>query len=579
MGEGLRYITAEAEAIRRVEQLIQAPVVGLDIETSGLDPHRDRVRLVSVATLAGKVAVFDLDHVPWSALQPLSRRPWAVFNGSFEFRFLFPHAMVPPLHDLQLLDRIVTHRMHRTLADAVKEHIGIVLDKSAQVSDWTGELSRSQIEYAGLDALATVRAAEVLLRTIQQRGQRALYDCWRAALRTLARLELDGMSFDFETHRVMVDGWQREKDALYRELLNHLGAGISPTSGPQLGEWLKQKLPAKTIKAWPCTDKGRLKTDADTLALFADLPMVQPLLRFKKVCKWLSTYGDSYASHRHPITGRFHPSLRIGQTVSSRVCASKPNVQNPPRMDEFRALFVPAPGKVLVGADYSQIELRVAALLSEDTAMLEAYRRGDDLHRITAAAVAGIAPDKVTKAQRTAAKAVNFGNLFGQGPAGLAQTAKLTYGVDMSSSEAKAALAKFHAAYPQLAAWKRQQIGMAQQYRQVKTRLGLIRDFDVQGEGYLQGEACNIPIQGSAAEVLLSTLGKLPLELAGLDARLYHNVHDELIVECGPDDAEQVAEVLKETMIDGFLQVFPEAEDITHDLVDVQTGNSWAEVH
>jgi DNA polymerase-1 len=322
-----------------------------------------------------------------------------------------------------------------------------------------------------------------------------------------------------------------------------------------------------------------LKTDADTLALFSNLPVIQPLLRFKKICKLLNTYGENYAKHRHSVTGRLHPSFRIGQTLSGRICAANPNTQNPPRLDAFRALFTAPPGRVLIGADYSQIELRVAALLAKDRVMLEAYQRGEDLHCLTAAAVAKVLPDQVTPEQRQAAKAVNFGNLYGQGPAGLAKTAALDYKAAMTATEAKAALDAFHTAYPYLAAWKRQQVGMATHFRRVNTRLNLIRDFDVQGEGYLKGEACNIPIQGSSAEVLLTTLARLPKALVGLDAQLYHNVHDELIIETSPADAEQAACALQAAMTEGFLAVFPEAADIRKDLVKVKMGSNWAEVH
>lgn len=234
---------------------------------------------------------------------------------------------------------------------------------------------------------------------------------------------------------------------------------------------------------------------------------------------------------------------------------------------------------MLVGADYSQIELRVAALLSGDRGMLEAYQRGDDLHRLTAAHVAGVSPDAVTKEQRQAAKAVNFGTLYGQRPAGLAENAQTTYGVEMTKDQAAQALLRFDMAYPQLAAWKRQQIGLAQQQRRVTTRLGLVRDFDIQGQGYLQGEAVNIPVQGSAAEVLMASLARLPSDLSGIDAHLYHNVHDELVLDVAPEQAGAAANALRSAMVAGFLQVFPEGETLTADLIDVKQGHNWAEVH
>jgi DNA polymerase I len=175
----LRYVTEPAEAKQRVQQLLAEPVLGVDIETTGLDPLSDSVRLLSVATLDGRVAVFDLFRMPADALHALSRVPWAVFNGSFEHRFLRGlEFTIPPMHDAQLLDRLHYHLMHRTLADTVQNTLGLQLVKEEQTSDWSvPELSREQIEYAGRDALAAVRVAQQLLpevpRPIRHLARRA----------------------------------------------------------------------------------------------------------------------------------------------------------------------------------------------------------------------------------------------------------------------------------------------------------------------------------------------------------------------------------------------------------------------
>lgn len=127
----------------------------------------------------------------------------------------------------------------------------------------------------------------------------------------------------------------------------------NPNSSPQLGEWLKRNIESRLLQRWPKTPKGKLKTDGDTLALFAHLLVIQPLLRYKAVGKLLSTYGKSYAQKKHPLTGRLHPEFKLGQTRSGRICAGHPNTQNPSWLDCFRELFIPAPGNVFIGADYS----------------------------------------------------------------------------------------------------------------------------------------------------------------------------------------------------------------------------------
>jgi len=210
--------------------------------------------------------------------------------------------------------------------------------------------------------------------------------------------------------------------------------------------------------------------------------------------------------------------------------------------------------------------------------MLDVYRQGGDLHKTTAAAIAGIPPEQVTPEQRQAAKPVNFGNLYGQGPAGLARTAQVDYGVSMNIAEAKQALLRFRVAYPQLESWKRQRVAEAQQFRQVRTRLGLVRDFDAQGERYLRGEAQNMPVQGSAAEVLMATLNRLPEILTGMDAELYHTVHDEITIQVAPCDSHRAAQGLQAAMTAGFLDIFPNAADVLLKPEVVQ-GDNWAAVH
>ena len=255
--------------------------------------------------------------------------------------------------------------------------------------------------------------------------------------------------------------------------------------------------------------------------------------------------------------------------------ALRPTVQNPPRDKAFRSVFAAASGRILVAADFSQIELRVAALLSKDTRMLNVYAQGQDLHRLTAAAVAGVAVGSVTPEQRQAAKAVNFGNLYQQRPTGLARYARNSYGVTMTKQEAAQAQQRFFRAYPQLQQWQLQQITTARVYGKVKTRTGLVRDFTT-SSGYLEAEACNHPIQGSAGEILLAALKHLDTKSTG--AQLYNHVHDEILLDVQADNAEQAAAELERAMVTGFLEIFPEGGGLTNGLVDVKQGRTWAEV-
>ena len=246
-----------------------------------------------------------------------------------------------------------------------------------------------------------------------------------------------------------------------------------------------------------------------------------------------------------------------------------------PRDPEFRALFSAAAGMCLVVADYSQIELRVAALLSKDKAMLDAYRSGEDLHRKTAAAVLGIDPTSVTKEQRRMAKAVNFGLLYGQGAEGLSRYAKASYGLDMTVEEAERARNAFHRAYPQLHRWQTRTAGEAKRLNRVNTPGGRVRDFSSEKNGYRYTESLNTPVQGSAAEVLLETLAVLDKHLSGLNAKLVNIIHDELVLEVATKDAEAAKLAVEQAMIEGYLAIFPDAEDTTQNLVEAHIRINW----
>jgi DNA polymerase-1 len=284
--------------------------------------------------------------------------------------------------------------------------------------------------------------------------------------------------------------------------------------------------------------------------------------------KGLGTYGTGYAKHISPVTGRIHSNFTLGGTATGRLSCSSPNIQNPPRDPAFRALFAPTPGRCLVVADYGQIELRVAALVSGDPAMLAVYEQGEDLHRKTAAAFLGKEPGAVSKAERQIAKGINFGMLFGSGSKGLQAFCKSSYGVELSLTQADKARAAFFQAYPGLSAWQGQTRKAAELAKQVRTPGGRVRGLDKN----IGTECLNTPVQGGAAECLLAALAALDVDSLG--GRLVNIVHDELVVECAPEQAGAVSAAVEAAMVAGFLAIFPSGS--TRDLVEAHSGPNWA---
>ena len=229
-----------------------------------------------------------------------------------------------------------------------------------------------------------------------------------------------------------------------------MGQAVNPDSSRQVSDWLADRLDNATLLQWPVTPTGLLKTDLRTLSRHGDNPLIQPLKRYKSMANMLTAFGSVYDRYCNPCTGRIHANFNLAGTATGRISCHSPNIQNPPRDASFRRLFNTPPGTKLIVADYGQIELRVAAMLSGDKNMLKAYATGADFHRKTAAYMAGIAVADVTPAQRQAAKAVNFGLLYGQGAKGLASYARSAYGVSMSLAEAEKARNAFFQAYPGL---------------------------------------------------------------------------------------------------------------------------------
>jgi DNA polymerase-1 len=583
-GVKVALVNTPEQAAAAVAALLELPDTGppwgLDIETmplpeyqtdkkAGLDPYRSAIRLVQVFPGGATCFVFDVAALGLSCLDPLWARAMVAHNATFELKHLLHGGANPARLGCTMLMSNALRGDRPSLADLAGGVLGWQLDKTLQVSNWGGDLTPAQLDYAALDAVAAFKLAAAMSKELGGTGRGRCYRIMRDAQKAIARLELAGCPFDAAAHADMMTHWQATAEAARGELDGLLG--VNPDSPQQLAGWLKANLPPEDLEDWPRTAGGSLATDADTLSSLT-LPALEPLARYKQARKLLSTYGKSYAAHLHPLTGRIHASFLLGGTETGRLACRSPNIQNPPRGADFRALFAPKAGRVFVVADYSQIELRVAALVSGDDNMLAAYDAGEDLHRKTAAAVLQKAPQDVSKGERQMAKAVNFGLLFGQGVNGLQRYAKASYGVDMTETDAKRARSAFFAAYPGLSRWQTATRKAAERAGQVHTPGGRTRSLE--GARSLATESLNTPIQGGAAECLLAAMATLEPRLDGLGAVLCNVVHDELVVECDPERAADVGAAIEQAMVAGFLAIFPQGA--TRDLVDAHSGANWA---
>ena len=565
--------------------------VGLDLETTGLDPLTAQARLLQVAHDNGPVLVVDLFKAGGLHLfrEELMRLRPVAHNATFDAGFMW-RAGVKMVPDCTMLAAHVLSGRREKLSALAVTHLGIEMEKELQKADWSGELSEAHLRYAAFDALVTLRLWFVLEAEIAERRSEQAYELMRDAQPAIVQMQLAGMPFDVTAQRELVARLTEERERFRLALAEEL-KGRNPNSGPQLGEWLTEALGgtgSPLHHAWPKTATGKLGTGAQELKKgLAHLPpeparvVAELLLPYKVVEKRLSAFGAGMEKHIHPVTGRIHASYHLAGTVTGRMSSSEPNMQQVPREKGFRELFKAPPGRAFVIADYSQMELRVAAIVAGEAALLEAYREGQDTHRLTAAMILAKPAEGVTKAERQLAKAVNFGLLYGQGAKGLQDYAASSYGVEISEKKAGEYRRAWFKAYPAFGQWHTRTASDAKRALAVRTPAGRERrwvseDRSAPG-GFRETEAYNTPVQGGAAEAMLAALGALTRELAaaGLDATPLAVVHDELILEVEEGQAEEARQLVERSMTAGMLAIFPDAA--TLGLVEAGIARSWAE--
>ena len=283
----------------------------------------------------------------------------------------------------------------------------------------------------------------------------------------------------------------------------------------------------------------------------------------------MSAFSEALPKHIHPTTRRIHPNYWQLGAATGRMSCSNPNLQQIPRSDDFRRCFVPAPKHKIIVADYSQIELRVAAEISNDQTMIKAYQEGKDLHALTASLVTGKPLGAITKDERQQAKAVNFGLTFGMGAKGLQSYARNSYGVEMTEHQAETFRNRFFEAYKGIAEWHGK---VRNNPSRVTRTLGGRRRLWVAEVAKLTARL-NTPVQGSAGDILKKAMAMLPQALDGTGARIIGTVHDEIILEVPEERDKGVAHILKKTMEEAggyYLKKVPVK-------VEVSTADSWAE--
>jgi DNA polymerase-1 len=400
----------------------------------------------------------------------------------------------------------------------------------------------------------TGRLAAALREEIEQAGLAALYQEMDLPLvPVLARMEQAGVKIDTAALSKMSTELEREIAAKAKEIYEAAGTEFNVGSPKQLGDVLfnRMSLP-KPVKY----GKGRtISTAVDVLEELAENhPIARMVLDYRQLTKLKSTYVDALPVLINPATGRLHTTFGQTGTATGRLSSANPNLQNIPIRTELgrgiRAAFIAEPGHVLLTADYSQIELRLLAHFSHDPLLVEAYRRGDDIHTLTASQVFGVPPLMVTPDHRRQAKVVNFGIVYGLSAFGLSQN------LGIEPSEAKQFISAYFEKYNGVRAFIDKTLEEARRDLKVKTLFGRVRPIpDINSKnanqrGFAERTAVNTPLQGTAADLIKIAMIRIDAALRerGLKSRMTLQVHDELVFEVPKSEVETMKALVREHM-------------------------------
>jgi DNA polymerase-1 len=511
-------VTSGAALESALSELARHPRLGVDTETTGLDPYRSRVRLLQVATedVCFVIDLFRVNALTHPGIRSLlvSPHPIKVFhNAKFDVKMLLHHFNIEThgIFDTYLASQLVDAgipEISHSLAALCDRRLGLQIDKSARLSDWAGELSEAQCVYAAKDAEVVLPLSEQLSDRLSDLNLGAAakleFDC----VLPITAMELAGMPIDPAKWQVLTCDLKRAHAKLSAELKRELAAGILQL--PLFGEpEINLDSPAQIIEA---LGNMGIKVEGtrgwQLQGLAKDHPAVAKLIEYRAAHKALSSYGAVLLDHVNPVTGRIHADFRSIGATGGRMSCSDPNLQQIPNSPEYRACFCAPAGRKLITADYSQIEMRILADWSQDTALVKALVSGEDLHRVTASQMLGVPLDAVTKEQRAVAKQLNYGLVYGLGPQGLAAR------IECSIEEAEELIHKYFAAYSGVADWLREAADRAVTDKENRTRSGRLIRFVFDPADRTQVAATarlgkNAPIQGSSADIIKRALALL----------------------------------------------------------------------
>lgn len=590
-GEITVHVVNDEQSLQAlVKTLEAAKTISFDTETTSTDQMRADLVGISLAVDSNEGWYIPVGHKPELGKQlavekviralyrPLTdaRIPKVGHNLKYDFVILARNGLrvYPLTFDTMIAEWLTNPTSHNL---GLKNLAWVRLDfRMTEITELIGsgkkQITMDQVPiekaapYAAMDAIAVIRLLPGLQSEMNASSALKLFEEIEMPLvPVLADMEMTGITLDIGFLERMSAEIQSRMNELETRVYEHVGERFNLNSTQQLSNALFNQLRLTPPDRTRRTEAGGYSTSAEVLeSLQGKHPIIDLILEYRELSKLKSTYLDALPSQVNPRTGRVHTSYNQAGSVTGRIASSDPNLQNIPIRSELgrqvREAFIAAPGFTLLSVDYSQVELRIAAHMSNDQAMLAAFRADQDIHTATAAAILGKTLNQVTKDERRNAKAINFGLLYGMSAYGLTRTSDLTL------AEAEDFVEAYFKQFPGVKAYLDNMRRLAAQQGYVETLLGRRRYFPGLKSGGNQAtrareerEAINAPIQGTAADIMKIAMAQVAsaLQENELGGHILLQVHDELVLECPQKEMKKTAHIVRITMENAYNLVIP----------------------
>ncbi len=593
-------VTTMEDIDRLVADLSKHTEIAFDTETTDLDPNlADMVGMsfsfekgtgYYVSVPAEKEKVIEI----LERFRPLFENPdilWVGQNIKYDMTMLkwYGFALKGNIYDTMLANYVIDPDGKRSMDMLSVKYLNYepvsietLIGKKGKAQQSMRDVPLEQIkEYAAEDADVTLQLKQAFDPLLVQKEVKKVFDeVENPLVPVLIDMEYEGVGLDVRFLNEYSKDLEKDIKQAEENIYNHAGVKFNIGSPKQLGEVLFEVM--KIDAGQKKTKTGQYATGEDILQKMRHKhQVVEDILAYRELTKLKSTYVDSLPGLINPRTGRLHTSYNQAVAVTGRLSSNNPNLQNIPirteRGREIRKAFIPRNSSYrIISADYSQIELRIVAAISGDEAMISAFRENKDIHTATAAKVYGVEEKDVTKDMRRAAKAVNFGIIYGQSAFGLSEN------IGVSRTEAKTIIDNYFIQYPSVKQYMDRSINFAKEHGYVQTVMGRKRwlkdiysaNFTVRG--YAERNAINMPIQGTAADMIKLAMIAIHRELEKhkMRSRMILQVHDELVFDVPVDEVDDVQPLIKSCM--------ENAMKLPHDVpsnVETGTGMNWLEAH